>query len=75
MAEPAIREDFQRALSGMSEEEQSRALTLVRGSAQPPRGATGSDLRRIAGILDQESAREMREAVETDCRQVDPDAW
>jgi len=75
MAEPALREDFYRVLSGMTEEEQNRALTLVRGTAQPPHGATGSELRRIAGILDEESAREMMEAIETDCRNIDPDAW
>lgn len=38
-----------------------------------PRGASAEDLRALAGTLDDESAREMTEAVEEGCERVDPD--
>lgn len=38
-----------------------------------PRGASVEDLLTIAGTLDDESARQMREVIEDGCEQVDPE--
>jgi hypothetical protein len=35
----------------------------------------GRDLRRFAGVLDPEAAREMIEAIEEGCERVDLDEW
>jgi hypothetical protein len=76
MAEPAIHDSLIREISTMTEKEQQRALSLIRGEAPDlPRGATWEDLRHLAGTLDKESAQEMREAIEEGCEQVDPNAW
>jgi len=38
-----------------------------------PRGATGAELLELAGVMDPESAREMRKAIEEGCEQIDPE--
>jgi hypothetical protein len=43
--------------------------------AQLPRGASIDDLLRVAGTLDDRSAREMMQAIEEGCEQVDVDEW
>lgn len=59
-------------LGRLSPEQQRQAAELVRGLASPlPRGASVEDLLTIAGTLDDESARQMREAIEDGCEQVD----
>lgn len=43
--------------------------------ASLPRGASREQLQSLSGILDPDSAREMREAIEEGCERVNPDAW
>ena len=43
--------------------------------AKPPSGASGRDLLRFAGTLDDESARQMSEAIEEGCERVDLGEW
>jgi hypothetical protein len=50
-------------------------LKLVVPGSRLPRGATREQLQSLAGTLDPESAREMREAIEEGCERVNPDAW
>ena len=40
-----------------------------------PPGTPGIELLRFAGRLDPVSAREMREAIESECERVDADQW
>ena len=40
-----------------------------------PKGTPGRDLLRFAGTLDEDSAREMQEAIEDACEQVDVNEW
>jgi hypothetical protein len=40
-----------------------------------PRGASADDLLRVAGTLDDKSAREMMQAIEEGCERVDFDEW
>jgi len=76
MVNPAIKEQILNDLDRLSPEEQTRAAEFVHSLAsQTPRGIPGRDLRRFAGTLDPESAREMIEAIEEGCERVDPDEW
>jgi len=40
-----------------------------------PKGTPGRDLLRFAGTLDEDSAREMLEAIEDACERVDVNEW
>jgi hypothetical protein len=40
-----------------------------------PQGTPGRDLLRFAGTLDEDSAREMQEAIEDACERVDVNEW
>lgn len=76
MVLPAIKEQILTDLDQLSPELQRRAADLIHGLISPlPKGASGRDLLRFAGTLDEESAREMREVIEQGCERVDLDAW
>ena len=76
MVLPAIKEQILNDLEQMSPQEQKRAAEIVHGMVTPlPRGASIEDLMKVAGTLDDESAREMIAAIEDGCEQVDPDGW
>ncbi len=65
---PAIREQILNDLDRLSPEQQQRAADLVHDLVSPlPKGASIEDLMTVAGILDDESAREMIEAIEEGC--------
>jgi hypothetical protein len=74
--EPTIKDQILRDLDRLSPELQRRALELVRGLAAPSlKGASVDDLLSLSGTLDNESAREMREAIEEHCERIDPRDW
>ena len=78
MTLPEVREKILEDLEQLSPALQRRAFELVhkiKERSALPRGASREDLETLAGTLDSESAREMREAIEEGCEQVDPDAW
>ena len=76
MAEPAIKKQILDDLEQLSPEQQERAAELVHGLVSArPKGTPGRDLLRFAGTLDDESAREMTEAIEEGCERVDLDEW
>lgn len=61
-------------LNRQSPEQQKRAEERVKGLASSlPKGASIEDLLKVAGTLDDESAREMMEAIEEGCEQVGPE--
>ena len=39
------------------------------------RGASIEDLKQVSGILDDESAQQMLEAIEEGCERIDPEGW
>ena len=47
----------------------------LKSVAVRPRSAAGRDLQRLAGTISPEDAREMREAIEQGCEQVDEREW
>jgi len=78
MTQPSIKQQILDDLDRMPPELQRRARALVHGlvvSTSRPEGASGKDLLRFAGILDEEGAREMERVIEEGCERVDPDAW
>jgi len=76
MVVPAVKEKVLRDLDKLSPDLQERAAEFVHSlvSTTPP-GTPGSELRKFFGVLDAESSREMREAIEEGCEQVDLDEW
>jgi hypothetical protein len=78
MVNPEVRDEILQDLEALPPGLQRKAQEYVRGLVQTsglPRGASPRDLQQVAGILDDESAREMREAIEEGCEGVDQDAW
>ena len=78
MVHPAVKEKILKDLDRLPLELQRRAMDFVHGlaaSTQLPPGATAEELMSLAGTLDPDSAREMREAIEEGCEQIDLDAW
>jgi hypothetical protein len=76
VVQPAIKEQILSDLDRLSPEQQQRAAELVHGLVNPRlQGASIEDLLTVAGTLDEESAREMREAVEESCERVDLEEW
>ena len=74
--ELTIKEQILKDLDRMSPELQQRALRLVHNLVDPhPRGASVEDMMSVAGILDDESAREMIEAIEEGCERIDLEGW
>jgi hypothetical protein len=74
--EPTIKEQILRDLDRLSLEQQRKAQQLVHSLVAPGmRGASIEDLIPLNGILDRESAQEMREAIEEHCERVDPGEW
>lgn len=71
MVVPAIEKRILEDLDRLTPEEQVRAAELVHGLVSPlPRGASIEDLMKVAGTLDDESAREMMAAIEEDCERA-----
>jgi hypothetical protein len=60
----------------LSLDRQEQVLRFV-SSLEPsvPKGENGAALRRFAGCLDELSAREMIQAIEEECEQVDAEQW
>ena len=76
MIEPTIKEQILRDLDRLSPEQQRKALQLVHNLVTPVmRGASIEDLIPLNGILDKESAQEMRAAIEEHCERIDPSDW
>ena len=65
MVVPAIKEQILNDLDRLGPEQQKRAAELVHGLISPlPKGASIEDLMRVAGTLDDQSAKEMLAAPE-----------
>ncbi len=76
MVLPDVKDRIMRDLDRLSPEQQKRAAELVGGLVSSlPQGASVDDLLKVAGTLDEESAREMMQAIEEGCERVDPDEW
>jgi hypothetical protein len=73
---PAVKDQILQDLDRLSPEQQKRAADLVHGLVTTlPKGASIEDLLKLAGTLDDQSAREMMQAIEEECERVDLDEW
>lgn len=76
MVLPDVKDRIMRDLDRLSPERQKHAAELVGGLVcSLPQGASVEDLLEVVGILDEESAREMTQAIEEGCERVDPGEW
>jgi hypothetical protein len=72
----AVERELQQRLSLLGPAEKRRVLEYARGLGEPPRrGTPGAALLRFAGSIPAEDVREMADAIEEGCEQVDPDGW
>jgi hypothetical protein len=70
-----IKQELLLRLEELPEERQLEVLNFARSLPPSPRGVPGKDLLRFAGVLDDQSAREIMEAIEEGCERVDLDEW
>ena len=75
MAIPKLRDEIIRELDRMPVDSQRQVLDLARGISRTPTGTPIEKLQPLAGTLDDQSAREMRLAIEKGCERVDLDGW
>ena len=76
MVLPAVKEQILSDLDQLSPDLQRRAADFVHSLVSPGlKGTPGRDLLRFVGTLDDESARQMMEAIEEECERVDLDEW
>ncbi len=72
----SIQDQILRELDKLSSQKQRVALYFVRALVgEAPIGVSADELMDLAGSLDPEDARQMRDAVEAGCEQVAPDSW
>jgi hypothetical protein len=72
---PSIAESVLHELEQLSARDQQRALEFVRGVSRRPQGTPIHKLIDLAGTLDDQSAAEMRQAIEEGCEQIDAEEW
>ena len=76
MVMPAVKAQILNDLNQLSPTQQRRAAELVRGLVSAlPKGASVEDLLRVVGVLNDEAAHEMMEAIEEGCERVDLREW
>ena len=76
MVLPDVKDQILKDLDRLSPDQQKRAAELVSGLVSVlPLGASIEDLQKVAGTLDEQSAREMMAAIEEGCERVDADEW
>lgn len=76
MHEKLIRGQIDREVDQLSEAQQLRVLEFVRSLRNgTPRGESGADLVARLPKFPAEDLREIEQAIEDGCEQVDPDGW
>lgn len=76
MLQTSIRDELLALMNGLSREEQQRVLEFTRSlSSESPKGTPGKDLLHLAGSISPEDARQIAEAVEEECEQIDYSKW
>ena len=62
-------------LNSLDADKQRQVLDYVRTLKDAPAGMSGAELKKFAGCINKEDAKEMIDAIEAGCGQVDPDGW
>jgi hypothetical protein len=72
----ALERELAERLSALGPDQRRLVLDYARALGESPiRGVPGTALKRFAGTISAEDAREIKEAIEEGCENVDPDAW
>jgi hypothetical protein len=71
----ALKDQIVEDLARLTPEQLARVQGYVEALAARIPGTPGRDLLPFLGTLDEESAREMAEAIERHCEQVDESGW
>lgn len=76
MVSAIIRDELLARIDQLPVELQRRVIAFADALVlSNPKGTPGRDLFRFAGTLDEDSAREMQEAIEDACERVDVNEW
>ena len=76
MVSPVIRDKLLEQLDQLSLPQQRKVLDFADALVQAkPRGVPGKELAQYIGLIDEQSLREMQEAIEEHCGRIDPDEW
>lgn len=76
MINPLIEKEIHTQLQKLSLQEQIQVLNFAKTLAGTmPVGVPGKEMLKFAGILSHEEAKEMLEAIEEGCGQVDLNEW
>jgi hypothetical protein len=71
-----VREEIGKRVDKLSPEMQAQVLRFVASlAASVPAGETGAALRQFAFLIDAASARQMEQAIEEECEQIDAGQW
>jgi len=74
--DPSITKEIVACMQDLPLPQQRLVLELVRSLATaPPQGVPAQDLLAFAGVISPEDARQMIQAIEEGCEQVDANAW
>jgi hypothetical protein len=72
----SVSEEIAKRVESLPPEAQAQVLRYVASlGGSRPAGMSGALLRKFAFSLDPVSAREMRQAIEEECEQIDADQW
>ena len=76
MVAPQLKNDILDRLDRLPPHLQKRVVDFADALVvSEPQGVPGSRLLKFAGTIDTQSLREMEQAIEEGCEQIDPDAW
>ena len=70
-----LKQEILRRMEALPVELQRRILEYVSGNMAAPTGASGEELSAFARTLPPGSAREMIEAIESECERIDAAQW
>lgn len=72
----ALERELVECLSALRPDQQRKVLAYARALSEPPvRGVPGAALKRFAGTISAEDAREIKDAIEEGCGRVDLRGW
>jgi hypothetical protein len=72
----SLQQEIAEQVSQLPRSKQEQVLRFVSElGGHAPKGEKGSDLAAFAGTMDPVSAKQMQEAIDQDCRQIDLDQW
>ena len=76
MARSSIKQEIVKQLDHLPPELQRRVLDFTQALIlSSPKGVPGRQLLRFAGVLREEDAKTMTQAIQSGCEQVDTDEW